>query len=60
MFPQPRDSDSTASSREGWVPDRANEAKGLEVLRFLYREDYAKIMDRFHALRDLREYTLFF
>lgn len=59
-FSQLHDFDSTASSREGWVPDRMNEVRGLEVLHFLHRENDAKIMDRLHAHRDLREYALFF
>lgn len=47
-------------SRKGWQPDRANEERGLRVLRFLYQDDHAKIMDRFHAHADLREYRLCF
>ena len=50
-MPEARGSESF---REGWKLDDANRERGLAVLRFIYRDDHAKIMDKYAAHRDLR------
>ncbi len=42
-------------SRDGWRSGEENQRRGLDVLEFLYRDDFPKIMDKFHAHRDIRE-----
>ncbi|KAF2096334.1 hypothetical protein NA57DRAFT_58254 [Rhizodiscina lignyota] len=38
---------------EAWRPDEAHETRALDMLNFLYQDDFQKIMDRFHAHRDV-------
>lgn len=40
-------------TRQTWAPDETHEKRALNLLDFLYQDDFPKIMERFKAHRDI-------